>query len=240
MFVSGDYRTHMYDPGQGFPPHTFHFSVSSTIEAGDSVHAVVVSMDGRMIASGSRSGNILNWDTKSHNLNIGKLLRGQFALYVSRRIHYGLSLEVGIGVFVCGIVKHDKQWVLRFYVWSVCTDERLIVSGSLDKTIRNWNFTGEHLGKPINAGHFIYAVVLSNNGRIVARVGEQISVWDAPYFLDERPHIGCVHGRSFIRQSPYCFGKCGSEYSTVGRTDLYADWGIQWAHRLCVVAFFFS
>jgi hypothetical protein len=35
MSVSGDYRTHMYDPQQGFPPPApFHFSHSSTIEVG--------------------------------------------------------------------------------------------------------------------------------------------------------------------------------------------------------------
>jgi hypothetical protein len=33
MSVSGDYRTHMYDPAQGFPPPApFHFSHSSTIK----------------------------------------------------------------------------------------------------------------------------------------------------------------------------------------------------------------
>ena len=46
--ASGDYRTHMYDPGKGFPPPTpFHFSHNSTIEVGDVVDTVgVLWMDG--------------------------------------------------------------------------------------------------------------------------------------------------------------------------------------------------
>jgi len=66
---SGDYRTHMYDPRQGFPPPpSFHFSHSSTIEVGSIVTSLAISMDGRLIASGNHGGDVRLWDSRSHKL----------------------------------------------------------------------------------------------------------------------------------------------------------------------------
>jgi WD40 repeat protein len=64
-------------------------------------------------------------------------------------------------------------------IWSVCTDGRLIISGQSDKTIRIWDLTSRtQIGSPIDAGGYVYAVALSNDGRIAAGVENAVCVWD--------------------------------------------------------------
>ena len=206
MTVSGDYRTHMYDPGEDFPPPApFYFSHSSTIQAGDVVYAVVVAMNGRTIASGSDSGDIQMWDSKSHSLS-GEPLRGHSAAVVSlcfspdSRWLVSGSHDRSIRVWDCqtGQAAGSPLWGHAAGVVSVCTDGQLIVSCGFDQTIRIWDLdTGEHIGDPINVGHSVYAVALSNKGRIVAGVGEQVCVWD----VKTRSSISSMTGHTFYVSS---------------------------------------
>jgi WD40 repeat protein len=60
-----------------------------------------------------------------------------------------------------------------------CTDGRLIISGSRDETIRIWDLTsGTLIFSPINAGGYVWAIALSNDGCIAARVEQNVGVWD--------------------------------------------------------------
>ena len=155
-----------------------------------------------MIATGSGSGDIQIWDSKSHNL-IGEPFRGHLAAVVSlcfwpdSRWLVSGSWYQSVHVWNCqtGQAEDSTLWRHTDGVLSVCTDGRLIVSGSLDTTICIWDLhTGEGIDDPINTGHSVYAVVLSNNGRILAGVGCK---WNVPYFLDGRSYIRSELGRSF-------------------------------------------
>ena len=74
----------------------------------------------------------------------------------------------------------SSLWGHTGRVMSVCTEDgRLIISGSEDATIRMWDLnTGEQIVEPIENDGSVYVVALSNNGRIVAAVGQQVCVWD--------------------------------------------------------------
>ena len=188
MFVAGDYRTHMYDSGQGFPPPVpFRWSPSSAIKTkvGNPIYSVAVSMDGQMVASGHRSGAVRIWDSRSHRL-VGEPLRGHSETVTS------LCFSPDSRWLVSGSVdKRVRVWNCRTgqagspllghtsHVYSVRTDGRLIISGSSDTTIRIWDFaTGEPIGLPINAGNPVRAVALFNDGRIIAAAGGSVCLWD--------------------------------------------------------------
>jgi len=79
-------------------------------------------------------------------------------------------------------------------VWSVCTDGLLIISGSIDKTIRIWDLmSSTQIGSPINAGGNVYAVNLFNDGRIAAGVDCAVQVWD----VKTRRRIALMGGHTF-------------------------------------------
>jgi len=202
--VSGDYRTHMYDPAQGCPPPApFHFSHSSTIEVGDRVNSVAISMDGRLIASGSHTGAIQLWDSKSH-MPFGGPLQGHSAWMNSvsfspdSRWLVSGSDDKMIRVWDCktGQAVGDPLFGHIDFVWSVCTDGRFIVSGSRDKTIRIWDLaTRTQIGWPINTGEGVDAVALSNDGRVAAEVRNSICVWD----VNSHRRIAVMKGhKSFV------------------------------------------
>jgi WD40 repeat protein len=143
-------------------------------------------MDGRLIASGSDSGDIHLWDSRSHKL-IGGPLRGHSGSVNSvcfspdSRWLVSGSWDKSVRVWDCQTGQAAGSPLLGHtsFVYSVCTDGRLIISGSDDKTIRIWDLTaGKQIGSPINAGDYVYAVALSNDGRIAAGVGSTVCVWD--------------------------------------------------------------
>jgi len=192
MSVSGDYRTHMYDPAQGFPPPApFHFSHSATIDVGKPVNSVAVSMDGRLIASGGDTADIQLWDGR-HYKPVGPLQGHLHSDWVnsmsfspdSRWLVSGGD-DKSIRVWDCwtGTVNQavgDTLLGHTDFVWSVCTDGAFIISGSRDRTIRIWDLAYRtQLGSPINTDDSIDAVALSNDGRIIAAgVKHTVCVWD--------------------------------------------------------------
>ena len=216
MSVSGDYRTHMYDPEGSFPPPApFHFSPSSTIMAGGLVRAIAVSMDGRLIASGSHTGDIRLWDSRL-NEPIGGPLQGhsdwvKFVCFSpdSRWLVSG-SDDMSVRVWDCitGQAAGGPLFGHTDLVWSVCTDGRFIISGSRDKTIRIWDFTSHtQIGSPIDAGDYVYAVALSNDGRIAAGVERAVCVWDVNThhrIALMKGHTSVVWGVAFSRQTSHC------------------------------------
>jgi WD40 repeat protein len=185
--VSGDYGTHIYDPRQGFPPPApSHFSHSSTIEVGDRIGPLAVSMDGRLIAAGSFAGDICLWDSKSHNL-IGGPLKGHSgtvnSVCFSPDSHWLVSGcgDKSVRVWDCQTGQAAGLPLLGHTeaVRSVCTDGRLIISGSHDETIRIWDLaTGKQIDSHINARDYVFAVTLSNDGRIAAGVVNTVCIWD--------------------------------------------------------------
>ena len=106
-----------------------------------------------MIASGSSSGDIQIWDSKSHS-RIGEPLLGHTD--IASRLYFSPDSRW----LVSG--SHDRS----IRLWNcqtgqtassptrpVCCLCAQIVLGSEDKTIRVWEFnTGEHIGEPIGAG----------------------------------------------------------------------------------------
>jgi len=180
MSFSGDYLTHMYDPRQG--------NRDSTIKVGSRVYAVAISMDGRLIASGDHSGDVCLWDSKSYK-RIGKpLLHAGSVRSVcftpdSRWLVSGSDPKI-VHVWDC----KTGQAVGNLYMgpghssyglWSLCTDGVLIISGIFDdKTICIWDLISRtQIGSPIDAGGYVEAVALSNDGRIAAGVGCAVCVW---------------------------------------------------------------
>ena len=202
MTFSGDFRTHMYNPRQD----SRHYA----IEVGDEVKTIAVSMDGRLIASGSRAGDICLWDGRSHK-PIGKPFRGHSNLVYSvcftpdSRWLVSGGGDKSVRVWNCqtGQEACDPLWGHTNAVQSVCTDGNLIISGSY-KTIRIWDLTSrKQVGSPIDADSYAYDVSLSNDGRIAAGVGLTVSVWD----VKTRHRIASMEGHSAtvltVAFSPY-------------------------------------
>jgi len=196
MSVSGDYRTHMYDPQQGFPPPAPpHFSHHSTIEIGDSVEAITISMDGQLIASGTAAGDI--------RLRDGQLIAGPLENLSGRVYSLCFSPDSrwlvsgsdngSIGVWDCqtGEVVGSPLSQHTSTVNSVCTDGHFIISGSSDKVICIWDIkVCKQIGLPINAGKTVHAVALSNDGCIAAGVDKTVCVWN----LKTHDHIASMTG----------------------------------------------
>jgi len=207
--VSGDYRTHMYDPARGFPPPApFHFSHSSTINVGDEVRTTAVSMDGRLIASGGYDGDIRLWDSRSNKLISGPL-RGHSGMVKSVCFSPDSRWLVSGGgdglvrVWDCqiGQAAGDPLFGHTDIVWSVCTDGRSIFSGSHDKTIRIWDLTTGTQESPINAGGSVHAIALSGDSRIIAAgVKYAVCVWDVKTcrrIASMKGHTSVVWGVAF-------------------------------------------
>jgi WD40 repeat protein len=76
---------------------------------------------------------------------------------------------------------------------SVCTDGHRIISGSDDGTIRIWSCdTRQLIGAPINAGHYVWAVALSKDGRIAAGVDHDVCIFD----IETRRQISSMKGHT--------------------------------------------
>jgi WD40 repeat protein len=187
MSFSGDYRTHVYDPEQGIPPPApLHFSHSGTIQVGDRVEAIAISMDGRLIASGTNAGDIHLWDGRSHKPIAGPprehyhTVRSVCFSPDSRWLVSG-GFDASVRVWDCqtGQAAAGSPLLGHTDINSVCTDGSVIISGSYDNTIRIWSLTAcNQLGMPIDAGGHVSAVALSNDGRIAAAVGHDVHIWD--------------------------------------------------------------
>ena len=202
MFVSGDYLTHMYDPRQGFPPPPpFHFSHGSTIKVTHIIESLATSLDGRFFASGSHLGDIHLWDRKSLK-PIGRLLQGHSNWSVNSlcftpnsRWLVSASSDNSLRVWNCekGQAVGDPLWAHTDAVLSVWTDGVSIISGSFDKTIRICDLTSrKQIGSSIDAGGFVYAVTLSNDGRIATGVESAVRVWD----VKTRRRIASMQGHT--------------------------------------------
>ena len=130
--------------------------------------------------------NVHLWDARSHKL-FGEPLKEHFNwvrsvcfLPDSRWLVSGSSDE-SVHVWDCQTGQPAGSLLLEHmgYVWSACTDGGLIISGSVDKMIRIWDLsTCTQIGSPINTSGRVFAIALSNNGRITAGVDQNVCVWD--------------------------------------------------------------
>ncbi len=182
--VSGDYRTHMYDPTTGLPPPVY--SHTSTIQGSHFIQSIAVSPDSRLIAAGYMNGLVQIWDSRSHK-PIGKPgIQHDRVMSVcfspdSRWLVSG-SNDKTIRVWDCGTGK-EMGFLLplghTYYVNSVCTDGQRIISGSYVGTIHIWSCdTYDLVGAPIYTNDHVYAVALSKDGRIAAVVGKDAYIFD--------------------------------------------------------------
>jgi len=149
--LSGDYRTHLYDPRQG--------SRDSVIQVGEVLESIAVSMDGRLIAFGGHAGVIHLWDMRSYK-PVGEPLRGH-----SNRVQ-SVCFTPDSHWLVSG--SHDKSvrlWDCKAgqaigdpllghtEAVSACTNGSLIISSSYDGAIRIWDLTSrKQIGLPIETG----------------------------------------------------------------------------------------
>jgi len=188
--ASGDYRTHIYDPGIGLPmPATAlltppEYSHSSTIQGKNPITAIAVSSDGKLIASGDNTGVVQIWDSRSHE-PVGKA--GKQNGYISSvcfspdsRWVVSASEDHSVVMWDCGTGQAiGSPMMHKHFVNSVCTDGQRIISGSTDRTICIWSMdTHQLIGTPIHVGDFVLAAALSNDGRIAAGVDNNVCVFD--------------------------------------------------------------
>jgi len=146
------------------------------------VSSLDFSSDGTLLVSGSHDETIKLWDVQTGG--VIKTLHGHTSSVFSVSISAGNTMIVSgsaddticvwnIRTGECCIIKGHNNWV-RTVSFSP-TNSQLLLSASIDGTVRKWNTDGHQIGSPISGSH----VAFSPDGtQFVTRRGSTVTIWN--------------------------------------------------------------
>jgi energy-coupling factor transporter ATP-binding protein EcfA2 len=172
----------------------------------DVVYSVMISPNGKMIASGRYDKTVRLWDIQGNP--IGQPLRGH------ENVVYSVAISPDGKLIVSGSddrtvrlwdiqgnpigqpLRGHEGWV---YSVAISPDGKMIVSGSDDRTVRLWDIQGNPIGQPLR-GHegWVYSVAISPDGKMIVSGSWDgtVRLWDIqgnPIGQPLRGHEGFVN-----------------------------------------------
>ncbi|KIJ14949.1 hypothetical protein PAXINDRAFT_78116 [Paxillus involutus ATCC 200175] len=142
---------------------------------GKSVYAIVVSRDGKTMASGGSDGRIVVWDLESRekiiewktpsNIMALSLAMSQDSRTLASGHNNGTVMlwSASTGDHIAGPYKlHDDISL----VWLPNSGQ--LISASRDKTIKYWDTSNDSLLIATSHGHSVYALAISSDGNLLA------------------------------------------------------------------------
>ncbi|MCA1992651.1 MAG: hypothetical protein LDL41_11555, partial [Coleofasciculus sp. S288] len=176
------------------------------------VSSVAISLDGKVIISGSTDKTVRLWDIKGNS--IGQPLRGHKDAVRSVAISLDGKLIVSGSndktVRLWDIKGNPIGQPLRghknsVYSVAISPNDQMIVSGSDDGTVRLWDIEGNSIAQPLQGHEYaVSSVAISPNNQVIVSgsADKTVRLWDIegnPIGQPLRGHEGWVNSVAFSR-----------------------------------------